>query len=1501
MNKSLIKIRAVSVCSIICSLYSMQLFAQPRAIPAAYPAGAKVNYVRTWDAAAPEQDANALTTRLLKDVKQATQYIDGLGRPLQTVLKQGSMATGAAATDVVSPVEYDVIGREQYKYTGYAEPTAADGLFKLNPFAQQAAFMAAQYGNQGETYFYGKTNFEASPLNRVDKSMPAGNSWVGSNRGVDMKYWLNTVNDDVKKWSVSNVANSLGTYNITGAYPAGELYKNGSVDEHGKQVLEFKDKEGKVILKKVQLTAAADDGSTGSSYPGWLCTYYIYDDLNQLRCVVQPRGVELIYPSFVLTDATILAEQCFRYEYDDRSRMIRKKVPGAGEVWMVYDGRDRLVMTQDANMRAQQKWLYTTYDVLLNRPVSTGLITDPAKYNDLAYHLTAAYNSTAYPNIASYTSEELSRAFYDSYSWLGSYTTQLAAVYNNSYNTYFQTASNASWPYPQTNTQSTLLKGMVTGSRIKVLGTSTYLYTIPFYDDKGRVIQTQSTNISNGTDIITTQYSWAGQPLVMIQKQDKQGSNAQVTVIVSQMTYDDLGRVIKTEKKVSNTLVNSNTMPAYKTIVQNDYDALGQLKKKKLAPAFNSNAGLETMNYEYNIRGWLLGANRDYAKDANSTNYFGFDLGYDKASNNIMGGQAYTNPQYNGNIEGMVWKSKGDGEKRKYDFAYDAANRLMKADFSQYSGSIFDQSAGVNYNMKMGDGISTASAYDANGNILQMQQWGLKINSSVQIDNLTYTYQTKANKLQQVTDASNDNSSKLGDFKYDGATKTATDYSYDVNGNLNLDNNKAISAIVYNYLNLPQGITVTGKGSISYNYDAAGNKLQKITTETPSAANGNKTITTTTTYLGGLVYESKITNPANTPNDDYTDRLQLIAHEEGRIRFKPLVGAVPASFAYDYMLKDQLGNVRMVLTEEQQVDRYPTATLEANAVVQEQTFFDINTNNVVINPPGVPAYTNDNGTNNPSTFGTPTATSQKMYKLNAATSRTGLSMVLKVMAGDKLDILAKSFYQYNSGTVTNSPLNATDLINNFLGTGGSANTASVHGATATILSSNTLGTFNPLGFFSTNNPVNTANNVKAGLCYIVFDDQFKYVSGSFDPVSASTNGGLKSHFLQNIAIPKNGYIYIYCSNESNINVFFDNLEVVHTRGQILEESHFNSWGIRLEGICSKAALKIDNKYQYNGKELQSKEFSDGSGLEEYDYGARLLDPQLGVWHNPDPLADISRRWSPYVYAYDNPVRFIDPDGMYSSPFQKSDAQKTMDGENDQQLQMQAEIEYNRGGRIDAESPNRTSIDLANSMKAFDDISDEGARYDAGIYIDLPDNNDPQKMLNGGDPGHSFITMIKTGSNGSQISLSFGFYPKSGPQSLSLAPTYSIIVNNGNSGYEHEYNASLVMNNITKKQFNTLSNTAIQLSKRAYDLNDFNCTHFAAGVINSIRGANPLISRPMSQNVYFPPASFISIGFSESPAGMYKTLWYLKYGYSTAEENNIQTGVIKKGITTKLKK
>ena len=216
-----------------------------------------------------------------------------------------------------------------------------------------------------------------------------------------------------------------------------------------------------------------------------------------------------------------------------------------------------------------------------------------------------------------------------------------------------------------------------------------------------------------------------------------------------------------------------------------------------------------------------------------------------------------------------------------------------------------------------------------------MTQNGFLAGGSQAIDQLSYSYLSGgSNKLMGVTDAANNDTSRLGDFHYNPATKQSTDYNYDGDGNLTQDNNKAITAITYNYLNLPQLIHFQSKGNISYVYDASGEKVAKITYDS-LAHHATRTL-----YLDGMVYQQTdtISNPGGA-----TDTLQFISQEEGRVRWAYhtyTTGPPGYAWSYDFFEKDHLGNTRMVLTLERDTTNY-IATMEAAYRATESQLFEI--------------------------------------------------------------------------------------------------------------------------------------------------------------------------------------------------------------------------------------------------------------------------------------------------------------------------------------------------------------------------------------------------------------------------------------------------------------------------------------------------------------------------------------------------------------------------------
>ena len=160
-------------------------------------------------------------------------------------------------------------------------------------------------------------------------------------------------------------------------------------------------------------------------------------------------------------------------------------------------------------------------------------------------------------------------------------------------------------------------------------------------------------------------------------------------------------------------------------------------------------------------------------------------------------------------------------------------------------------------------------------------------------------------------------------------------------------------------------------------------------------------------------------------------------------------------------------------------------------------------------------------------------------------------------------------------------------------------------------------------------------------------------SGYSNSVPVGSAGSVIPLTAANQMINKSGYLYIYVSNETpNIDVFFDQLQVSHIKGPLIEDNTYYLYGLLQAGISDKnfKASAPDcgcgNKKGFNGNEIQNKEFSDGSGLEVYDFNARTYDQQIGRFLQIDPLPEDGDQESltPYQFGLNNPIRNNDPDG-----------------------------------------------------------------------------------------------------------------------------------------------------------------------------------------------------------------------------------------------------------------
>ncbi|WP_161964062.1 DUF6443 domain-containing protein [Chitinophaga flava] len=1209
--------------------------ATPDTLPRSFDNTTAVSLERIYTPVKPITSPVAITMQSsVNDVRIATTYTDGMGRPLQTILNKLS----PGQKDLVYMNTYDAMGRESQKFLPYAA-SGDDGLFKQNVY--QEAKQANETLFPGEQVHYGKSYYDRSPLEMVMKATAPGNSWEGSQRGTFITQRTNTVADSVRRWAITSPDISAIPIS-SGIYGADQLLVQTETNEQNQVTVKYIDQKGRVILFRRKVTATA-----GPGHIGWQSTYMIYDEVNNLRFTISPKAVVQIMGNWLLDSDTLRNELCFQYQLDDKKRIVAMVTPGAGLTEMVYDSRGRIVYSRKANLK-DKGWQVNYYDGL-DRQIKTGFYnqaktraqlqqamddlggsalqenkvlsqTDDMTVSsrDISINTYKAGKSITFvdgfetspgDNMDAFIDPEstngtysdivvknpappednvewLSYAFYDDYSWSG------ASSFQGSYTSRLTDGGN---PNADMDFNAAAVRGKMTGTKTRVLGTDQWLTTTVYYNARGRAIQTIADNVTGGKDISTNLYDFNGKMLSnYLAHSNPRSVLTPTTSMLSVVKYDHAGRIMEIRKRPNDNAAME------RVIVQQEYNSMGMLRKKTLGIQSDGST-LDSLVYDYNIRGWLTGINKNYVNTDNSgMNKFGEILSYDIG---------FDVPQYGGNIAGIRWKGWNDKVARAYGYTYDNLNQLVNADFNQQN------TPGAAWTKDKADFTVSGLEYDPNGNITAMSQLGLKGNTIAPVDKLTYSYTATSNKLQGVIDAANDVNSALGDFK-DANGTNPIDYDYDASGNMTKDLNKNITSITYNILNRPELITVAGKGTVRYFYDASGQKVRKTVTDNSKSV----PVITTTDYAGGIIYKN--------------DSLQFIGNEEGRIRAIYKSGT-PVSLVYDYFERDHQGNVRIVMTEQTDVQLY-AATMETSAAPVENALFSNIDASRVAKPAG---YPEDNTT----------AKNAFVARLNGRSGgqKVGPSLVLKVTAGDTVQIMTKAFYksggpqQQKAGAMPEEMLTA--LVNNFNGPGG---TPDIH--TGTESSNSPFGSkftskdYERLVNEAPGKDPDAANRPRAYLNYVLFDDQFNMVDANSGVKQVKEEADqLQTLGTDKMPITKSGFLYVYTSNESQQDVYFDNLMLGVSLGPVIEETHYYPFGVQMAGISSDASSPaLKNSFRYDG----GAEWESELDVNQYSTFYRKYDPQIGRFLGVDILAGSVSDFSPYNYALNNPVLLNDPLG-----------------------------------------------------------------------------------------------------------------------------------------------------------------------------------------------------------------------------------------------------------------
>ena len=636
-------------------------------------------------------------------------YFDGLGRNRATVTRQPDRSY---LTEIS---EFDVMGRLSRRWNPVAYTSQTP---------DSEGVKAVAISDYGDDYPYTSFTYEASQRELLVSTTKSGRAWHSGDRTATVRYLVN----DADAHSCVRYTPSSGGVTSEGNYPKGLLTIEVTEDEDGISTEVYKDFRGLTVCRK----------------QGGLVTDYVYDDFGELRYILPPA----LSGTAKRTDAD-MQRYAYWYDYDERGRLVSKKLPGLREWLYRYDIVDRLGAELSPHQEAGV-WRLYCYDNADRQVIAFDCRMTDAEATYFAYQTNTAepdwgaFYGYAVPDVPDEAEVAWAR-FYDNYQFISD--NRLGPEFG------WDEDSSPGWVYSEYSPSS---KGLLTGVYD---GKNFESY---HYNTDGQVIQSYSTGFNKGrTNYV---YTYDGQ----LQKTVHDPCDPKVPKVTEEYDYDVMGR--QTAHRV--LLHDSNTARTDTARMSMTYNSLGQLSSR----AF----GACRQDFTYDIHGWLR-SSETTTGELRSKPQGGTIIKVPKVISEKLEYAEGLFPCYNGNISSKVM----DGEV--YSYSYDGNNRLTSA--SMYRSNADRFSATYSY-----DAMSNLTSVKRRGIVDMVDMDGPKMESYGTLDDISISYD--GNRISSVT-------AKSDAVAFEGMTgmgrnESDMSVSYDDAGRIVSDETRGITLIEYN-------------------------------------------------------------------------------------------------------------------------------------------------------------------------------------------------------------------------------------------------------------------------------------------------------------------------------------------------------------------------------------------------------------------------------------------------------------------------------------------------------------------------------------------------------------------------------------------------------------------------------------------------------------------------------------------------------------------------------